>query len=99
MVGIFHSDAVSILKSTQGRVVLQLEKGALQNMGITPEPSSVAVHPEEQGGTPAFTVDVQVRTVEYEVQLAHCVAYYIHGCTYVCTGGGVERVREGYTRT
>ena len=84
MVGIFHSDAVSILKSTQGRVVLQLEKGALQNMGITPEPSSVAVHPEEQGGTPAFTVDVQVRTVEYEVQLAHCVAYYyVHGCTHV----------------
>lgn len=67
MVGIFHSDAVSILKSTLGRVVLQLEKGALQNMGITPEPSSVAVHPEEQGGTPAFTVDVQVtQAVEIE---------------------------------
>lgn len=63
MVGIFHTEAVSILKSTQGRVVLQLEKGALQKMGITPEPTSALVHPEEQGGTPAFTVDVQVRTV------------------------------------
>lgn len=70
MVGILHGEAVSILKSTQGRVVLQLEKGALQSMGITPEPTSAPVQPEEQpDGTAAFTVDVQVRTLAQQVQL------------------------------
>jgi guanylate kinase/C-terminal processing protease CtpA/Prc len=62
MVGIQHGEAVSILKSTQGVVQLQVEKGAMQSMGIvtTPEPDP-PIQPESQpDGTNAFSVDVQV---------------------------------------
>ena len=71
MVGIQHGEAVSILKSTQGVVQLQVEKGAMQSMGIvtTPEPDP-PIQPESQpDGTNAFSVDVQVSIHVHTVML------------------------------
>ena len=80
MVGISHGEAVSILKSTQGKVHLQVEKGAMQFMGIatSPEPLDPPIQPESQpDGTNAFSVDVQVRK-------CICVCGYVSVCMYLC---------------
>ena len=65
--------AVEVLKATQGKVFLVVQKGALQEIGIMPE--GMLIQPEEQvDGKQAFPLDVVEVEVSY-VRLNHPDAF------------------------